>query len=102
MFKHLAGGNSWNFNSKAGGVSFLYNERYANNPNYNHDINNLIENIAFLEANSADYVVIAPAHIITTMDYSDVIENHEKLVLKLQWFIKKYMMLMKHILDVTV
>ena len=78
LFKHLAGGNSWNFNSKAGGVSFLYNERYANNPNYNHDINNLIENIAFLEANSADYVVIAPAHIITTMDYSDVIENHEK------------------------
>ena len=78
LFKHLAGGNSWNFNSKAGGVSFLYNERYANNPNYNHDINNLIENIAFIEANSADYVVIAPAHIITTMDYSDVIESHEK------------------------
>ena len=38
----------------------------------------MIENIAFLEVNSADYVVIAPAHIITTMDYSDVIECHEK------------------------
>lgn len=89
LFKHLAGGNSWNFNSKAGGVSFLYNERYANNPNYNHDINNLIENIAFLEANSADYVVIAPAHIITTMDYSDVIENHEKAGAEITMVYKK-------------
>ena len=51
LFKHLGNGDSWNFNSKAGGVSLLYNEKYANNPNYNHDINNLIENIAFLEAN---------------------------------------------------
>lgn len=78
LFKHLGNGNSWNFNSKAGGVSFLYNEKYANNPNYNHDINNLIENIAFLENNPSDYVVIAPAHIVTTMDYNDVIEAHEK------------------------
>lgn len=78
LFKHLGNGNSWNFNSKAGGVSFLYNEKYANNPNYNHDINNLIENIAFLENNPSDYVVIAPAHIVTTMDYNDVLEAHEK------------------------
>ena len=33
---------------KSGGVSLLYNEKYANSPMYNHDINNLIENIAFL------------------------------------------------------
>lgn len=78
LFKHLGNGNSWNFNSKAGGVSFLYNEKYANNPKYNHDINNLIENISFLENSQADYVVIAPAHIVTTMDYSDVVAAHEK------------------------
>ncbi len=78
LFKHLGNGNSWNFNSKAGGVSLLYNEKYANNPKYNHDINNLIENIAFLENNKSDYVVIAPAHIVTTMDYRDVVAAHEK------------------------
>ena len=44
LFKHLGTGNSWNFNSKSGGVSLLYNEKYANNPKYNHDINNLVEN----------------------------------------------------------
>ncbi len=89
LFKHLGNGDSWNFNSKAGGVSLLYNEKYANNPNYNHDINNLIENIAFLEANKADYVVIAPAHIITTMDYEDVIENHEKTGAEITMVYKK-------------
>lgn len=78
LFKHLGNGNSWNFNSKSGGVSLLYNEKYANNTMYNHDINNMVENIAFVEKSKADYVVIAPAHIITTMDYSEVVEAHAK------------------------
>lgn len=78
LFKHMGSGNYWNFNSKSGGVSLLYNEQYANNPMYNHDINNLLENIAFINNSKADYVVIAPAHILTTMDYNDAIEAHEK------------------------
>ena len=78
LFKHLGNGNSWNFNSKSGGVSLLYNEKYANSPMYNHDINNLVENIAFLEKAKADYIVIAPAHIITTMNYAEVIDAHAR------------------------
>ncbi|MEG0591768.1 MAG: glucose-1-phosphate adenylyltransferase subunit GlgD [Coprobacillus sp.] len=78
LFKHLGNGNSWNFNSKSGGVSLLYNENYANNQLYNHDINNLFENIAFLEKTKSDYVVIAPAHIITTMNYAEVVDAHIK------------------------
>ena len=78
LFKHLGNGNSWNFNSKSGGVSLLYNEKYANSSMYNHDINNIVENIAFLEKSKADYVVIAPAHIITTMNYADVVDAHAK------------------------
>jgi glucose-1-phosphate adenylyltransferase len=78
LFKHIGNGNSWNFNSKNGGVSLLYNEKYANNNMYNHDINNLVENMEFIEKSNADYVVIAPAHIITTMNYSEVVEAHEK------------------------
>lgn len=78
LFKHLGSGSSWNFNSKSGGVSLLYNEKYANNAMYNHDINNLVENIAFIEKSKADCVVIAPAHIITTMDYSEVVDAHMK------------------------
>ena len=78
LLKHMSNGNAWNFNSKRGGISLLYDEKYANNNMYNHDINNIIENIAFLEKAKPDYVVIAPAHIITTMDYSEVVAAHQK------------------------
>ena len=76
LFKHLGTGNEWNFNQKKGGISLLYNEKYANNPKYNHDINNLVENIAFIKEANPDYVVVAPAHIITTMNYNEVIDHH--------------------------
>ncbi len=78
LFKHMGNGNAWNFNSKSGGVSLLYDEKYANSNMYNHDINNMVENIAFLEKSTADYVVIAPAHIVTTMNYADVVDAHVK------------------------
>ncbi len=78
LFKHLGSGNYWNLNSKSGGLSLLYNEMYANNPHYNHDINNIIENIDFFKKSKADYVVFAPAHILTTMDYNAVVRQHEK------------------------
>lgn len=77
LFKHMGLGNSWNFNSKSGGISLLYNEKYANNHKYNHDVNNLLENVAFIEKNEADYVVITPAHVVSVMDYSDIVAQHE-------------------------
>ena len=76
LFKHMANGNAWNFNSKNGGVQLLYDEKYAGNGMYNNDINNIVENIAFFETNKPDYVVVAPAHIINTMDFSELVEAH--------------------------
>ena len=77
LLKHMGYGNAWNFNSKSGGVSLLMDEQYMGNPSYNHDVNNLIENIAFIEKNEADYVVITPAHVVTTMNYADIVAEHE-------------------------
>ncbi len=78
LFRHLGSGKEWNFNLKHGGVQSLYNEKYANNPKYNHDINNIVENIWYLKNNKSDYIVIAPAHIVTTMDYREAIDAHAK------------------------
>lgn len=78
LIKHMGSGNEWNFNLKKGDVSLLYNEKYAMNRKYNSDINNIVENIAFLRDNNPDYVVIAPAHIITTMNYDELVEEHIK------------------------
>lgn len=76
LFKHFGNIDSWDLNSKSGGVSLLYNEHYANNDRYNTDLNNLEENIAFLESDASDYVVITPCHIINIMDYNEAIESH--------------------------
>ena len=76
LMVNMANGNAWNFNSKNGGVQLLYDEKYAGNGMYNNDINNIIENIAFFETNKPDYVVVAPAHIINTMDFSELVEAH--------------------------
>ena len=75
LLKHMSNGNAWNFNSKNGGINLLYNEKHVNTM-YNHDINNILENIKFFEKENPDYVVVAPNHIVTTMDYSELVENH--------------------------
>lgn len=77
LFRHLGlADKEWSLNAKTGGISLLYNEQYANHGYYNHDINNLIENYWFLRSSKADYVVIAPAHILLRMDYRDMIREH--------------------------
>lgn len=77
LFRHLGMGKEWNINTKVGGISLLYNEQYANNNAYNHDINNLLENRWLLDNSRAHYVIIAPCHLLFTLDYSKLIEFHE-------------------------
>ncbi len=69
--------NEWLKNSKTGKMSLMYNEKHNNNPKYNHAVNNLIENIWALENTNATYVVVAPAHIITRLNYRDVLAFHK-------------------------
>lgn len=77
MFRHLgSGGKQWSINTKVGGLFMMYNERYANSPMYNTDVDGLLENHWFLKTSKADYVVICPVHMICKIDYSKVVENH--------------------------
>lgn len=76
LVRHMGFVHSWIDNTKIGKVSIMYDEPYANNLAYNHDINNFIENKWVLEQSSADIVVIAPAHIINKIDYRPIIERH--------------------------
>ena len=40
LFRHLGSGDSqWALNTKTGGITLMYNEQYANNNRYNHDVN---------------------------------------------------------------
>lgn len=78
LIKHLGSGKMYNANTKLGAVTIMYNEKYANNPRYNHDINNIIENRWVLDQSNAEYIVIAPAHMIYRLDFKDVINQHIK------------------------
>lgn len=77
LFRHLGLKNPWAFNTKTGGITLLYNEKYANDKVYNTDINNLLENSWYLKDNSNQkYVVVAPAHLVMTINYEDVVNKH--------------------------
>lgn len=78
LFKHLSNQNAWNFNSKSGGIKMLYNENTMH-PKYNHALNNLKENKWFIEQSNATEIIIAPPHLINTINYNDVVEQHRSL-----------------------
>ncbi len=76
VVKHIGSGRIYNSNTKTGFCSVMYNETYANNKGYNNDINNLIENHWVLDQSNADYIVIAPAHILYRMDFREMLKFH--------------------------
>lgn len=78
LFKHVSNRNAWNFNTKSGGLSLLYNETHTLHEKYNHALNNLKENRWFIDQSSVEDIVIAPAHIINTLDFNEVVEQHRK------------------------
>lgn len=78
VIKHLGSMNAWNMNTKIGTEVIMYNDLGILNPPYNHDIANIRKNDWFLLSKQADYVVVAPAHVVTTMDYREIIEEHIK------------------------
>lgn len=77
LHKHLGFASSWSINTKIGARVMMQNEQYYNNPKYNHDLNNIRNNDWFLYQSKADYVVIAPAHFVLSIDYRKVIDEHE-------------------------
>lgn len=80
IYQHCGEGHIFNENSKLGGISLLYDEPYATNPIYNHDINNLIENSWFIKSIPEDVecFVIAPAHLLYKLDFRPYIDDHIK------------------------
>ena len=77
MIMHLEG-KLFSSNSKLGKTSICYNEKYANDPRYNTDINNIIENKWFIDESNSKYIIIASSHILYRMDFKDLIKAHEE------------------------
>ena len=76
--KHAGTLKSWVNNTKIGRQNILINEKGIKDPKYNSDLNALRENDWILYEVDVDYIVIAPAHILTSIDFRKVIDFHVK------------------------
>ena len=75
---HLGSGTQYNINFKHGYLRLLYPDHQALNDVYFHDVFLLKENMQYLEESHRKYVVISPSYMISTIDYSEVLEEHER------------------------
>ena len=77
LIEHLGNGTQYNINSKRGKLRILYGEREFASAVYNTDVANFNLSMQYIEAASADYVVIAPSYFVYSLDYSQVIAAHK-------------------------
>jgi glucose-1-phosphate adenylyltransferase len=76
IMKHLGSTNVFNTNTKLGFEQVMYNEKQANNPLYNHDLNNIKANDWILLESKPDVIVIAPSDILYTLNFQPIIKEH--------------------------
>ncbi len=76
VLKHVGSMDSWVHNTKTGQMRILFNEAACNNPELNTDLNNIKENDWILYDSNADYVILAPVHIIAPIDFRPLLEKH--------------------------
>lgn len=78
ILSHVQSGQVWNNNTKTGFQRIVFNEQGKTNPLFNTDISNLINNRPQLESIDSNYVVVAPAHFLASIDFRPIIEQHIK------------------------
>lgn len=76
IIKHLGSSNVFNTNTKLGFEQIMYDEKHANNPLYNHDLNNIRANDWLILETKPDVFVIAPPDIVYCMDFSTLVKDH--------------------------
>lgn len=77
IVEHVGTGRHYNINSKKGKLHLLFSDSPSeNNDIYNTDIAAYLNNMECIEAEDAEYVVIAPSYMVYSMDYAELIRKH--------------------------
>ncbi len=76
VIDHIQSGQAWLNNTKTGFVQTVINERCINNPTFNTDVANMAANITAFNLPDVDYYVLAPVHLLTSMDFRPIIDAH--------------------------
>ena len=75
VVSHVRDGSIWINNTKTGSQRIFYNENLPSGK-FNTDVNNLLSNRLHFEDIDADYVVVAPAFFLMSMDFRKYIDMH--------------------------
>lgn len=78
VVEHLGVGRPWDLDRKRDGLFIFYPSLNLVGGLYSNDLNNLKENIEYLENSKQKYVVIAPSYMILNFNYKDAIKFHKK------------------------
>lgn len=70
---HIRDGNIWINNTKVGFIRLIMNEKMVNNPIFNTDVNNIIENKGIFDEINCDYVIVTNAHFLYSFDFNYLI-----------------------------
>ncbi len=73
---HIQNGYAWINNTKTGWIRTVVNERRINDQTFNTDVSNLNANLSQLDLHNIDYIVVAPVHFLTSMDFRPIIYDH--------------------------
>lgn len=76
LVEHLGTGRQYNINSKRGNLQILFSRDNTENIVYKNDIASFMENIDYIEAANCSYVIIAPAYMIYSADFEEILCNH--------------------------
>ena len=75
VISHVRDGSIWINNTKTGSQRIFFNENIPSKK-FNTDINNLLANRLHFETEDCDYVVVAPAFFLMSIDFRKYIEKH--------------------------
>ena len=78
LIEHLGNGHQYNINFKHGFLELFYPDHSAANDAYYHDLYIMRENMEYFERSRKKYVIISPSYMLCRLDYSKVLEAHEK------------------------
>lgn len=76
LTEHIGTGRHYNINSKSGKLQLLFAENTSENDIYNTDIAAFEENLESIQKMHEEYVVITPSHMIFTMDFEQMLDDH--------------------------
>ena len=75
VISHVRDGSIWINNTKTGSQRIFFNENIPSKK-FNTDINNLLANRLHFETEDVDYVVVAPAFFLMSIDFREYIDKH--------------------------